>query len=374
MKISEQSFLPRMLPWVGLVTTLVVTPWTTFDPINLPKLTAITIGGFISLAIAATHMKTIFKASFRIPILIVIVFIFDLVLVLFFAGNNFNQEFYGTFGRSTGFLAYVSLAGLFIGGIFSASKYLLRRLSWFLLISGMISMVYGAMQFIGADPVNWANPYSPVIGFLGNPNFQSSFLGFSGIVAFAFLICETATRIRVGLIVLLFLTTLVIYGTKSQQGFMILFSGVALVILLFINKSRFKKFTFPLLASGFIGGLIVVAGSLNKGPLASILNQESVTYRGDYWRAGWKMSIDHPFFGVGLDSYGDWYRRTRTLEATIRRGPEIVSNAAHNVLLDFSSSGGFPLAIIYVVMMTLVVRAAVRVIRRDSSLDRKSVV
>jgi hypothetical protein len=109
-----------------------------------------------------------------------------------------------------------------------------------------------------------------------------------------------------------------------------------------------------------------LSGSLNKGFFASLLYKDSVTYRGDYWRAGWNMSVDHPIFGVGLDNYGDWYRRSRTVEATIRRGPDAVSNAAHNVYLDISSNGGFPLMIIYICLMGLVVTSAWKVVRRSS--------
>jgi hypothetical protein len=103
--------------------------------------------------------------------------------------------------------------------------------------------------------------------------------------------------------------------------------------------------------------------------LASLLYKASVTYRGDYWRAGWKMTVEHPFFGVGLDSYGDWYRRARTLEATLRRGPEVTSNAAHNVLLDFSSNGGFPLVLIYLALMLLVVISAIKFLKRSTGFD-----
>jgi len=100
-----------------------------------------------------------------------------------------------------------------------------------------------------------------------------------------------------------------------------------------------------------------------------LLYKASVTYRGDYWRAGWKITMEHPFLGVGLDSYGDWYRRTRTLEATLRRGPEVISNAAHNVLLDFSANGGFPLVIIYLALMVLVVISAIKLLKRSTGFD-----
>ena len=113
---------------------------------------------------------------------------------------------------------------------------------------------------------------------------------------------------------------------------------------------------------GFVG---VLQGTLNKGPLASLLYKDSVTYRGDYWRAGWKMTVENPIFGVGLDSYGDWYRRSRTIEATLRRGPDVTSNAAHNVFLDISSYGGFPLVLVYIALMVLVAVSAIKVIGRS---------
>jgi hypothetical protein len=81
------------------------------------------------------------------------------------------------------------------------------------------------------------------------------------------------------------------------------------------------------------------------------------------------MTIDHPIFGVGMDSYGDWYLRSRTLAATLRRGPEVSSNAAHNVFLDISSNGGFPLLIIYVALMALVVVSALKVLKRSKGFN-----
>jgi hypothetical protein len=70
-----------------------------------------------------------------------------------------------------------------------------------------------------------------------------------------------------------------------------------------------------------------------------------------------------------MDSYGDWYRRSRTLEATVRTTPDRVSNAAHNVYLDISSYGGFPLLIIYLALMALVVVSAVKVIKRSTGFN-----
>ena len=52
------------------------------------------------------------------------------------------------------------------------------------------------------------------------------------------------------------------------------------------------------------------------------------------------MFLDHPLTGVGLNSYGDWYRAARGAQALINPGPNVTTNVAHNVYIDFASNGG----------------------------------
>jgi hypothetical protein len=228
----------------------------------------------------------------------------------------------------------------------------------------MASLGYGVVQALGGDPFDWVNPYSPVFGFLGNPNFQSSLLGILGAVVFTQLLSGSVKiQVKAAYLVYLAVTVYVIKETDSQQGYLVLLIGSALSISVFVNQ-RSKALGYSYLGLAAVGFVAVLVGTLNKGPLASLLYKDSVTYRGDYWRAGWKMTVENPIFGVGLDSYGDWYRRSRTIEATLRRGPDVTSNAAHNVFLDISAYGGFPLLLVYGVLMALVVISAVKVIKR----------
>jgi len=370
MRTPESLAIGRLLGWTALLATVMVMPWAAYDPINVPKLAVISVGGFMALGALLANRAEFMKKQYRLVLIFGVAFIVDLTIVLVVSGTNFYQEFFGTFGRATGYVAYVALASLLMVAAVTASSFALKRFMWSLLAAGLISIVYGIVQALKLDPINWVNQYTPVIGFLGNPNFQSSFVGFSGVMAFAVLISkELAPLMRGGYFVYLLAAAYVIKETASQQGFLVLVGGIGVVIFIWISKSKFKVLTIPSLVVGFIGVVLVTLGSLNSGPLASVLYKASVTYRGDYWRAGWKMSMEHPFFGVGLDSFGDWYRRARTVEATLRRGPDVVSNAAHNVLLDLSSNGGFPLLIIYLFMMVLVVAAAIKVVKRTAGFD-----
>jgi len=353
-----------------MVATLAITPWASFDPINVPKLAVIALGGFVTLAALLANWNAMFACRHRTVQVLVALFVLDLIVVLLIAGTNPYQEFFGTNGRATGFVAYVALAALLLGAAVVASSHFLNSFSRTLLIAGGLSIGYGFLQAVGADPIKWVNQYSPVIGFLGNPNFQSSFVGFSGVLAFAFILTNgLKNSLRLMYLGYLALSVFVIVKTDSQQGLLVLAGGIALVSMIWISRSKFKAATIPALILSGIGAVFVALGSLNSGPLASLLYKDSVTYRGDYWRAGWKMTIENPLFGVGLDSYGDWYRRARTLEATLRRGPEVTSNAAHNVLLDFSSNGGFPLVLIYLALMVLVAISAIKLLKRSTGFN-----
>ena len=194
-------------------------------------------------------------------------------------------------------------------------------------------------------------------------------LGILGSVVFTQLLSSALKlQLKGAYLAYLLVTLFVIKETDSQQGYLVLLIGSAVSLGVFVNQ-RSKALGYSYLGLALIGFFAVLVGILNKGPLASLLYKDSVTYRGDYWRAGWKMTLDNPIFGVGLDSYGDWYRRSRTIEATLRRGPDITSNAAHNVFLDISAYGGFPLLLIYTALMVLVVVSSIKVIKRSQGFN-----
>ena len=116
-------------------------------------------------------------------------------------------------------------------------------------------------------------------------------------------------------------------------------------------------------------GLFAIMGALQKGPF-SFIYKTSVSLRGAYWNAGLTMGMDHPLTGIGMDAYGDWYRRARSEQAaTVMPGPKTITNAAHNVVIDIFAYGGFPLLICYVGMLALALIAIIKVVRRMQGYD-----
>lgn len=115
-----------------------------------------------------------------------------------------------------------------------------------------------------------------------------------------------------------------------------------------------------------LGGLLALLGTLQIGPLTSLLFKESINYRGDYWRAAWRMFMDNPVFGVGLGNFGDYFNRYRDAAQVARRGPAIGSDVAHSMPLDFLAMGGFTLGVVYLV---LIIYSVYLVISKIQSLD-----
>jgi hypothetical protein len=80
------------------------------------------------------------------------------------------------------------------------------------------------------------------------------------------------------------------------------------------------------------------------------------------------MMIDQPFFGVGPDGFGDWYRRSRT-QSSAEFNAGIVADTAHSIPLDIAASGGIPLLALYLAIIGLAVVSIIKVVKRSSGFD-----
>jgi O-antigen ligase len=366
---KAEVVLGKILLWALISVTLLVTPLWALDPINPIKMLAVNATGFMSLGVLLANQKALTLGRFKVPLILISGFMAWQLIVFLVSGGEKLQQIYGSAGRNTGLITYLAFSILFVVSMAASNATFLNRFLLASLVVGVASLGYGLVQALGGDPINWVNAYSPVFGFLGNPNFQSSLLGILGSIFFTQLLSGSVKlQVKSAYLGYLLVTVFVIRETDSQQGFLVLIIGSGIAFGIYVNH-RSKALGYSYLGLALIGCVAVLVGILNKGPLASLLYKDSVTYRGDYWRAGWKMTVDNPIFGVGLDSYGDWYRRSRTIEATLRRGPDVTSNAAHNVFLDISAYGGFPLLLVYLALMILVVISAVKVLKRSQGFN-----
>ena len=364
---SEKGILSWLVLIAGLGTGLFITPSISTDPINIPKLSLLIALGFSVIGLLLFNLKGLFTNISKVFLILLSLFLLQITLVLLIVDSPFTQQFYGTNGRNTGYLAYTSLIFLALGASIAASDNLLKNFSYSLIAFGAISAVYGILQTTGNDPVKWNNPYNSVITFLGNPNFASSALGMSAVVAFAFFLNNNKNRLlQLFLSIQIFGSILLTFKSNSQQGFLVFAAGSAIVFGIYIRSHRKlskKPIFFSYLGVLSFFGILTILGMLNQGPLGAVLYKTSVRQRGFYWNSAKEMMLSHPFFGIGLDSYGDWYLTKRSANAAFY-SPDTQSNSAHNIFLDLGSTGGFPLFIVNIALSILTAIAIYKLAKR----------
>lgn len=367
---SDEKLISKILAIGATVTTLFLITGSVTDPVNAPKLFLLGGIAFSLLGVISSRLNREYLRNNKILVSSLVLFTISSIVAAFSSSSPLSQNLYGTYGRNTGLVAYLCLAII----LFAASG--LRTTKGFqlvvfgLLVAGAVNVLYSAYVLAFSDPVNWENPYGALLGTLGNPNFISSFLGFFIAACISIVLDSTSSKtkriIGFGFAVLAFYE---LSFTDSIQGFVVAFACTAFVLYLRIRNSRLRLLSWGYLAISAILGAISVAGVFKLGPLTQYLYQGTMAFREQYWKAALNMGLSHPLTGVGMDAYGDNYRLERDLQALTTPGVQVVSNSAHNVVIEFFASGGILLLSSYIAILILSVVSIVKIIARSQKFD-----
>jgi O-antigen ligase len=309
------------------------------DPVNIPKL--LLLGAFSGLMLGNLVVARLYKDN-KVVFNLVGFFVLALTIPLAFASAPLVQQIYGISGRNTGFLAYLFLAVLFLGAATLPRESDYQAFPRAILIAGYGSALVCVLELLGVNLLGALNVFGAIIGTLGNPNFVSAFSGMITVGSFALsLNSKFKLNQKVVFASLSLLSLFLVIKSKSFQGLGATFLGFFFVLLLFVFYKRIWIIFYGLIAAGVVGGSLIAAGLFEKGPLGDTVYQFTLPIRVQYWQAGLKMLFEHPLSGVGLNSYGDWYRFARDADALITPGATVTTNVAHNVYIDFASNGGF---------------------------------
>jgi hypothetical protein len=363
---ASEKVLAKVLAIGSGFTTIFLVSDSVTDPVNVTKLVSLGVTAFVTLGIViACGLRDAFKTTRAIWILSGI-FLSASAMSILFSDSPISQGIYGSYGRNNGFLAYVFLIMLLVATTTLRRLTSLNLIVIALLLAGIINVIYSVWVIVFGDFIGWNNPYGNILGTLGNPNFVGSFLGiFLGAYLAIGLGKNSPRWIKYSILVVLPTTAFAIYDSSAIQGRVVGVAGIGIVIF-FLVRSRFKPvFTWLYLVAAGVGGAFAALGALQIGPLTSFIYKTSVSLRGQYWLAGWNTGETKPLTGVGMDGFGDWYRRTRDIRAIELPGTNTVVNAAHNVPLDMFAFGGWPLFISYLLIFGLGGLSLVKAISRS---------
>jgi O-antigen ligase len=366
---ADDKYLGMYVLLTSVAVCLFVAPFNSIDPVNLPKLCLLVVLSFIAAGFAFSKIEFLKLKRNRAILLIIGFFILQLFIVLLVDDRDFALKFYGTSGRNTGFIAYLSLSFLLLASLVSSSKLLLKRYVIALLSSGAALALYGIAQSRGYDFFEFdLGIGTKTFGSFGNSNFQSAYMGITAAAALT-LVVYSGIKIyfKAGFLILI---CLAIYNVSlsSEQGYFNFVVGIASATVIFLFKSRKPILGWIALAGSSISVLFLLLGVLKIGPLAEYVYKSSLSARRFYWQAAGKMMTDHPFFGVGMDGYGDAYMRSRPA-SFFSSGFFQLTDTAHSIPLDIGSNGGFPLFIAYVAIIIFVLLSIVRIMKRKTEFD-----
>jgi O-antigen ligase len=351
----KESKLASILAWGSLVATIMVTDRVSSEPANLGKMMVLAATGFALLPLLLNGLASTYKAN-RILIIALCVFLLISFVSVFMSENPFERGFYGSFGRNTGFLSYFLLAIIFVAATQLSTVKSFNKIVKALLVAGLLNLIVSILSSTGNEVFSWDIPENSIVGTFGNSNFIGAFMGmFIGVLCVLFVTSLGNWRNMSLVLISLVLGLYVVFLSDALQGLLISLISIAAVIYFYLRSNpKFKLLTYVYVALGFVTTLFGVAGVLDKGPLASLLYKPSVTFRWEYWSAGLNMGLDNPIFGLGIDSYGAYYRTYRDESATLLPGVDVTTDAAHNVVIDVFAGTGIIGVLAYLVMNLVV--------------------
>jgi len=368
--IKSSETIPTRWLFTSLAVITLYFQTNAADPFNSPKLWLSIIFATWIFGYVVFVRKTIFLSK-TISRLFYILFAFAFFLILATVFSDFRYtSIFGEVQRRNGLLSYLSMA-LLLGSAAIFVRFLnIKKLYIVTYFVSSVTTIYAIMQTTGNDFIKWNNPYNSIIGTLGNPNFAAALMAITGVIIFSSLfisIFNLYWKIAGFFISLLLLFS--IYKSNAKQGILAYIMGTGIFLIIWLwTKNR--KLGLIASLTGVTALVFGIAGMLQVGPLEKLLYKPSVSIRGYYWNAGIEMFKAHPFFGVGLDRYGAYFKEYRELSYPLTYGFQITSTNAHNTFIQFFATGGIFIGIIYLILNGYILKRAMLALKITTGNNR----
>jgi hypothetical protein len=366
----REKLLSTILAMGAGFTTIFVVSGAVTDPVNAPKLLSLGVVSCLAVGVLISGGLGNFLIESKFLVFTLSLFLFAGLLSFIGSESPASQFIYGSYGRNNGWLTYFFLVLILASTSSLRNAQSLKKIINGLLFAGLVNIFYSLWVVVFGDFIGWNNIYGEILGTLGNPNFIGAFLGIFLCVYTGLLLAPQAPKwFRWAALAVLPIAVYEIFISKAIQGRVVGAAGIAIIIFFYIRAKL--KLTYLVVYSGLLGvaGLLALLGTFQIGPLTDFVYKRSVSLRGQYWLAAWNTGESNPMNGVGMDAFGNWYRRSRDAHALELPGVNTVVDAAHNVPLDMFAFGGWPLFLTYLMIMATGAWALIRTALRSKAFD-----
>jgi O-antigen ligase len=349
--------------------TIAVAPFA-INAFSFSKLIVFTLLVSLTLFLALIfQFKSLATFEFSKTLLMSLgIMLLSLLVTVFLGSTSIRQVLLGTWGRNIGYLMYLSLFALFLLSWALDTKLLaIKFLSWISNLGGILS-VYGILQINKVDFLDLGASVNTETNLLfltfGNINFTSGFIAMSLTASLVRLLLkvrkkEGFTGFGLFLTLSISLQFFTLFQAKSSQGFVALaisLSTFSLLYFFLFVKNKKSRVIISIVIPIVLG--LISLGAAGIGPFTNIVTSGSRSFqdRVFHWISAWQMFRDNPVFGIGIDSFGDWYREYRSVEAIQFRGTSSgFADNAHNIYLQLASTGGLVNIAPFLIILILII-------------------
>lgn len=368
---AELERFKILLVGVPLVTLIFRVDF--YDPFNSPKLITVSIlGGWLAgHLVTSIRNRPLALSSIEFRGLLITLCFLSSLLISTLQTRPIITGLIGDILRRNGFIAYVSLAIVFLYSSRAINRNNSLTVYKSAVLTGLIVSCYGVLQIAGNDFVSWNNPYNNMISTVGNPNFASALLAILFVLSLFGLLLKNLNLVyKILSLLLLIMAGLAILKSESRQGLLAIFFAVLFYFSIY-TYMRSKKYGLAFIIFASVISFLAILGMLQRGPFEQFLYKNSVSVRGYYWRAGLEMLRNYPLSGVGIDRYGAYFKEFREVAYPLKYGFDITSSNAHNTVIQLFATGGIFVGISYLALLVFVFSIGMRGLKDGSFEDKK---
>ncbi len=278
------------------------------------------------------------------------------VLLTSFVSISPATALFGKYRRFEGFFSFLTYAVVYFLVVQLVDRpSRVRILARVLVISGFLVALYGVMQYVGLDPINWGSnlPFEANRAFstFGNPDLLGGFLIFPLAVSISLALSERDVRWRI-FYWIAFLTTVAAWIVAFTRGAWI---GGAVAILIVIVAAVLASAKLEKVDWGFLGVTAAAVAALiarslsTNSPVMNIasrlksiaqIGEGSALTRFEIWQAAWSAIKARPLFGFGADTFRLVFPKYKPLAYVKDAGYLSVADNVHDYPLQLAAGIG----------------------------------
>jgi len=280
------------------------------------------------------------------------IFIFILGIATIFS-TSFHYSFFGSYTRKMGYITWLHFFLFFLVFYFWLDQKKIKKIIQAILFSSIFVFIYGFLQIIGLDPVNWSEPaivYGRVFSTFGQPNFFASWILLILPVAIYSFFFYKKFLIKILIAILIAALFFLLIFTQSRGAWISLFFSIfffIFVYVLFFKKRKLFFYSIILLIAifGFSIYLHFYPPKVNNPLLKRIISLTQIKGSAKLRLIWWKNSLDlikkSPILGYGPERQAFYFVRYYQPEDAIYERINSYPDRAHNDILDTLLTSGF---------------------------------